>query len=96
MTGQVSVIDLAARKVLAILDTGTETNHPNFAVINGTNHAFFTIAALNATKVYRQPNEGDIPELVKTIPMNGRQPHPLWPSPDITRVGDDSRLMTRC
>lgn len=90
MTGQVSVIDLAARKVVAILDTGTETNHPNFAVINGTNYGFVTVAALNATKVYRQARAEDVPVLVKTIAMTGIQPHPIWPSPDnkFVRVED--------
>lgn len=86
LTGQVSVIDLAQRKVNAILFTGTETNHPNFAVINGTNHAFVTVASINATKVYRQPKAEDIPVYVKTIQNTGIQPHPLWVSPDNTRM----------
>lgn len=86
LTGQVSVIDLAARKVLTILETGPETNHPNFAIIDGVNHAFVTVAALNATKVYRQPQANDLPILVKTIMNTGIQPHPVWPSPDNTRI----------
>jgi YVTN family beta-propeller protein len=86
LVGKMSVIDLAARKVNAILDTGTETNHPNFAIINGTNHAFVTVGSLNATRVYRQAKAEDTPVLIKTIRNSGIQPHPLWPSPDNTRM----------
>lgn len=52
MAGKASVIDLAARKVIAILDTGPETNHPNFVVVNGTQYGYITSAAQNITKVY--------------------------------------------
>jgi YVTN family beta-propeller protein len=86
LAGKLSVVDLAARKVIHVLDTGTETNHPNFAVIDGVNHAFVTVAAENVTKVYRQAEPQDIPVLVKVIQSGGIQPHPIWPSPDNTRM----------
>ncbi|KAK5945372.1 hypothetical protein PMZ80_002577 [Knufia obscura] len=40
MTGQISVVDVHARRVIANITTGPETNHPNFAVVNGTTHVF--------------------------------------------------------
>lgn len=86
MTGQVSVVDLAARKVLSIVDTGPETNHPNFAIINGTTHAFVTIASLNETKVYRQPSPHDPPTFLTAVRASGIEPHGIWPSPDNTRM----------
>ncbi|CZT14214.1 uncharacterized protein RCC_00188 [Ramularia collo-cygni] len=86
MSGQVSVIDLAARKVAAVLDSGPETNHPNFAIVNGTTYAFVTVAAINATRVYSQPSPAEIPVFVKNIPASGVQPHGLWPSADNTRM----------
>ena len=85
-TGQVSVIDLAQRKVITVLETGAETNHPNFAIINGTTHAFVTVASLNQTKVYSQPLPQDTPVLVKSIDMTGIEPHGIWPSPDNSRI----------
>ena len=86
MTGQVSVIDLAARKIVSIEDTGPETNHPNFAVINGTTHAFVTVAALNETKVYKQPSSHQPPTFLTAVRASGIEPHGLWPSPDNTRM----------
>lgn len=86
MTGQVSVIDLAVRKVISVLATGPETNHPNFAVINGTNHGFVTVAALNETKVYSQPSPHQPPTYLTSIRASGIEPHGLWPSPDNTRM----------
>jgi YVTN family beta-propeller protein len=86
MVGKVSVIDVKNRKVINILDTGLETNHPNFAIINGTNHAFVTIAALNETKVYQQPDPQKPPTYFTTIKSTGVEPHGLWPSADNTRM----------
>lgn len=86
MTGQVSVIDLAARKVVSVLETGPETNHPNFAIVNGTTYAFVTVAAMNATRVYSQSSPGEAPFFVKNISASGVQPHGIWPSADNTRM----------
>lgn len=86
MTGQVSVIDLEARKVISVLESGPETNHPNFAIINGTMHAFVTVGSLNVTKVYSQPTASDQPVFITDIRMTGIEPHGLWPSSDNTRM----------
>ena len=86
MLGVVSVISTTSRKVVSVLETGPETNHPNFAVINGTTYGFVTVAAENATKVYSQPDPEQPPTAVATIRMSGIEPHGLWPSPDNTRL----------
>ena len=64
--------------------TRPETNHPNFAYVNGTLHAFVTVAALNATRVYRLSNDtpATLPVWVADVPSSGVEPHGLWPSGD--------------
>ncbi|KAK7178020.1 hypothetical protein PSPO01_15932 [Paraphaeosphaeria sporulosa] len=86
MVGKVSIISLTQRKVISILDTGLETNHPNFADINGTVHGFVTVAALNLTKVYTQPDPETEPVYLTSIMASGIEPHGLWPSPDNTHM----------
>ena len=86
MVGKISVISTARRQLVSVLDTGLETNHPNFAVLNGTNHGFVTVAALNLTKVYAQPDPNQPPQYVTSIPASGVEPHGLWPSPDNTHM----------
>ena len=86
--GKVSVVDLASRRVAAVVDTGPETNHPNFAYVNGTLHAFVTVAALNATRVYRLSSDDPAatPQWLADVPSSGVQPHGLWPSGDGSRM----------
>ena len=86
MVGKVTVIDLQSRQVVTILDTGAETNHPNFAVLNNTTYGFVTVAALNETKVYRQDAPSLAPVYVGAIRSSGIEPHGIWPSPDNTRM----------
>jgi YVTN family beta-propeller protein len=88
MIGKVSVVDLVARRVASVVDTGPETNHPNFAYINGTLHAFVTVGALNATRVYLLVNDNPtaVPVWVADVASSGVQPHGLWPSGDNTFV----------
>ncbi|KAF2734491.1 hypothetical protein EJ04DRAFT_493411 [Polyplosphaeria fusca] len=86
MIGKVSVISLTQRKVISVLDSGPETNHPNFADINGTVHGFVTVAALNLTKVYVQPDPEAEPVFLTSIMASGIEPHGLWPSPDNTHM----------
>ncbi|KAJ6782988.1 hypothetical protein PWT90_10304 [Aphanocladium album] len=86
MVGKVSIVSLKQRKVVAVLDTGAETNHPNFAIINGTTHGFVTVAATNETKVYKQPDADQAPQYIGSIKSSGIEPHGLWPSPDNTRM----------
>ncbi|KAH6721614.1 nitrous oxide reductase [Leptodontidium sp. MPI-SDFR-AT-0119] len=40
MIGKPSIIDLETRTVVTVLDTGLESNHPNFAIINETTFGF--------------------------------------------------------
>ncbi|KAJ4159569.1 uncharacterized protein LMH87_008467 [Akanthomyces muscarius] len=86
MVGKVSVISLKERKVVSVLDTGAETNHPNFAVINGTTYGFVTVAATNETKMYVQLDANQAPKYVGSIKSSGVEPHGLWPSPDNSRM----------
>lgn len=86
MVGKVSVISTATRRIVTVLDTGPETNHPNFAIINGTTHGFVTVAALNLTKVYAQPDAEAPPTYLTSILSSGVEPHGIWPSPDNTRM----------
>ncbi|KAK3669920.1 hypothetical protein LTR78_010171 [Recurvomyces mirabilis] len=86
MIGKVSIIDLTTRTVVTALATGPETNHPNFAIINGTTYGFVTVAAVNATKVYRQDTPASSPVFITAIEASGVEPHGIWPSPDNTRM----------
>lgn len=86
MVGKVSVIDLTTQKVIGALDTGAETNHAQFAVINNTMHGFVTVAATNETKMYSQPHASKMPVYLGAIPASGVEPHGLWPSADNTRL----------
>lgn len=95
LAGVVSVISTASRRVVAVLDTGPETNHPNFATItttaaNGTTAAttygFVTVAARDATRVYAQPDAEAAPRWVRDVKSSGVEPHGLWPSADNARM----------
>jgi YVTN family beta-propeller protein len=86
MVGKVSVVSTQQQKVVAILDTGLETNHPNFAIVNGTTRGFVTVAGLNATMAYDQPDPEQAPKYVGMIKATGIEPHGLWPSPDNSRI----------
>lgn len=67
---------------LALLDTGSITNHVNFANNGNGKFAYITIGGTNQVKVYQR---GPSPTLVATIPV-GDLPHGIWPSGDGTRV----------
>jgi DNA-binding beta-propeller fold protein YncE len=86
MVGKTSVIDLQKLSIVTVIDTGTESNHPNFAIINGTTHAFVTVAATNETRVWRQDSPSSIPVFVKSVRASGIEPHGIWESPDNTRM----------
>jgi YVTN family beta-propeller protein len=86
MVGQTSVIDLHKRSIVTVLDTGAESNHPNFAIINGTTHAFVTVAATNETRVWRQDSSSSVPIFVGSVKSSGVEPHGIWGSPDSTRM----------
>ena len=84
--GKTSVIDLTTRTIITVLDTGPETNHPNFSIINGTLHAFITSAAMNETMVYRQDSASSVPIFIRSVKSSGIEPHGIWGSPDNTRM----------
>ncbi|KAG9230613.1 nitrous oxide reductase [Amylocarpus encephaloides] len=84
--GKTSIIDLSARKVVTVLDTGAESNHPNFATIKNITYGFLTVAATNETRVWRQERPSSIPVFVHSIPSSGVEPHGIWGSPDGTRM----------
>jgi YVTN family beta-propeller protein len=86
MVGKVSVVSTRQQKVIAILDTGLETNHPNFAIVNNTTRGFVTVAGLNATMAYDQSDPERAPQYVGMIKASGIEPHGLWPSPDNSRI----------
>lgn len=86
MVGKISIISTAQRKVISVLDTGVETNHPNFATVDGIVYGFVTVAAVNLTRVYKQPDPNRAPVFVRDIPASGIEPHGLWPSPDNTHM----------
>src|SRR6202007_3066688 len=80
-TGQSTVIDTKHMRVLAILNTGPRTNHPNFITKpNGRNYVYLTVGGLNETLVFLRT--GSRPILVKRIQDHGFGPHGIWPSPD--------------
>ncbi|KAL5323656.1 hypothetical protein ACEPPN_008196 [Leptodophora sp. 'Broadleaf-Isolate-01'] len=82
MIGKPSIIDLETRTVVTVLDTGLESNHPNFAIINETTFGFITVAASNETRVYRQDTPSSVLTFFKSIPASGTEPHGIWCSPD--------------
>ncbi|MGW3942202.1 beta-propeller fold lactonase family protein [Streptomyces phaeochromogenes] len=83
--GLTSVIDLKNRKVTAVLKTGPDTNHPNFADTKNGSFAYLTVGGLDQTLVYRR-SPGGTPELVTRIHDTGHAPHGLWPSGDGSRM----------
>jgi YVTN family beta-propeller protein len=84
-TGQATVIDTRRMRVLAILNTGPRTNHPNFITkADGRNYVYLTVGGLNETLVFLRT--GLRPHVVKRIRDHGFGPHGIWPSPDNTRI----------
>src|SRR5205807_7742945 len=67
--------------LLKTLDTGSITNHLNFARNANGSFAYVTVGGLNQVKVFRT----DDFQQVATIPV-GNLPHGVWPSGDGTRV----------
>jgi YVTN family beta-propeller protein len=84
-TGKTTVVDLVHRKVQAILTTGPDTNHPNFATTTAGSFAYVTVGGLDQVNVYRRVPTGT-PPLVTAIHDNGHAPHPIWPSGDGTHL----------
>jgi YVTN family beta-propeller protein len=83
-TGRVSVVDARRLELLTILDTGPVTNHVNFVSKPDGIFAYVTVGQLNKTLVYR--TNAAHPIKVAEIHHAGFEPHPVWPSPDNTRI----------
>lgn len=82
-TGKTQVISARPPfNTLAVLDTGSITNHVNIVRNANGQFAYITVGGENAVKVY---TTDDHPQLVATIPT-GELPHGIWPSGDGTRV----------
>ncbi|MFJ3823642.1 YncE family protein [Streptomyces nodosus] len=82
--GKVSVIDLVHNKVVTVLDTGPDTNHPQFADTRTGGHVYLTVGGLDETWVYRRT--GGVPVLVTKIKNHGHAPHGAWASGDYSRM----------
>lgn len=82
--GKISVVDLVHRKVTAVLETGPDTNHPQFADNRDGHFVYLTIGGLDQVAVYRRTSDGPVP--VTRIHTTGRAPHGLWPSADGSKV----------
>jgi YVTN family beta-propeller protein len=67
---------------IAVLETGSISNHVIFVDNRNGRFAYITIGGLNEVKVYRR---GAKPELVAQIPV-GDLPHGIWRSGDGSRV----------
>ncbi|MDV6278879.1 hypothetical protein R3Q06_36620, partial [Rhodococcus erythropolis] len=82
---KVSVLDLTAGVVGAVLDTGPNTNHPSFVTTPQMELVYLTVGGTNETKIYQRHRDG-APTQVGSIPSSGVEPHGSWSSPDNTRV----------
>lgn len=85
-SGQVSIIDVVNRRVTSTLDTGPDTNHPNFVDTADGQYVYLTVGGLNETKVYRQDSASAKPNYIGAVESSGVEPHGIWPSPDNTRI----------
>lgn len=83
--GKVSVLDLQRNRVLTVLNTGPDTNHPQFVDTREGKFVYVTMGGLDQTWVYRRTAHG-APVLVTKIANHGHAPHGAWPSGDGTRM----------
>jgi YVTN family beta-propeller protein len=81
-TGRVMVFDAEPPfSVLKSFETGSITNHVNFATNANGRFAYVTVGGLNEVKVFRTDDFSQ----VATIPV-GKLPHGIWPSGDGSRM----------
>ena len=83
MADKLTIVDARNFTVLGVIETGPNTNHPNFVTRSDGKFAYLTVGSLNLVKVYERG--GGNPRLIATIPT-GADPHGIWPSPDNSRV----------
>ncbi|GAB5097830.1 YncE family protein [Caballeronia sp. HLA56] len=67
--------------ILKTIDTGSISNHVNFARNSNGSYAYVTIGGTNEVKVFKTDDFSQI----ATIPV-GKLPHGIWPSGDGTRM----------
>ncbi|CRK55568.1 hypothetical protein [Alloactinosynnema sp. L-07] len=82
--GKVSVVDLVGNKVVSVLETGPDTNHPQFADTRTGKYVYLTMGGLDETWVYRRTGANPVP--VAKVKNNGHAPHGAWASGDGTRM----------
>ena len=82
--GKVSVVDLERREVATVIETGPDTNHPQFVDTPDGSYVYLTLGGLDETWVYNR--DGAEPELLTRIENSGHAPHGAWPSGDGTRL----------
>ncbi|MEU5226542.1 beta-propeller fold lactonase family protein [Streptomyces toyocaensis] len=82
--GKITVVDLTRRKVVTVLNTGPDTNHPQFIENSKGKFVYLTMGGLDETWVYKRTSGA--PELITKIKNKGHAPHGAWGS------GDGSRL----
>ncbi|WP_234316614.1 YncE family protein, partial [Streptomyces sp. NRRL S-15] len=82
--GKITVVDLDRQKVLTVLNTGPDTNHPQFVDNREGKFVYLTMGGLDQTWVYKRTDGA--PKLVTKIKNGGHAPHGAWAS------GDGSRL----
>ncbi|MFF6999003.1 beta-propeller fold lactonase family protein [Streptomyces sp. NPDC008313] len=82
--GMISVVDLVHHKVVTVLTTGPDTNHPQFADTREGKFVYLTMGGLDETWVYRRTNGA--PELITKIKNHGHAPHGAWASADGSRM----------
>jgi len=83
-TGQVSVVDVREMRVLGVIDTGPDTNHPAFVTTPDAGFVYLTVGGTNETRIYRR--NGGSPVVVGQVKSSGFEPHGIWPSPDNSRI----------
>ncbi|MEU8625040.1 YncE family protein [Streptomyces sp. NPDC048669] len=82
--GKISVVDLVHNKVVTVLNTGPDTNHPQFADTPSGKYVYLTMGGLDETWVYRRASGA--PTLVTKIKNHGHAPHGAWASGDGSRM----------
>ena len=82
MIDKATVIDLETRKIVALLDTRLESNHPKFADFERATYGLITVAGTNEAKVYTQNKASEAPSFVQSITAGGIEPHGITASRD--------------
>ncbi|WP_329433974.1 YncE family protein (plasmid) [Streptomyces coelicoflavus] len=82
--GKISVLDLRRNELVTVLNTGPDTNHPQFVDNRKGKFVYLTMGGLDETWVYKRTDGA--PKLLTKIKNGGHAPHGAWGS------GDGSRL----